>query len=147
LQGLNAKASLAAFLQSQSQQQQIANLLQQQQSAVNNKNNNNNNNKRNNAKSIVLGQQQAAIVLNQLNLQKQKASVLNGVAGHQRLVLLLSAWMLLSTEYCEQGWKRGKMRADDVCFVPEYFPYFEKVKGGLQGYLAVCVSLCPSPNA
>jgi hypothetical protein len=98
MQGLNAKASLAAFLQSQSQQQQIANLLQQQQhqhSVVNNKNNNNN--KRNNAKSIVLGQQQAAIVLNQLNLQKQKASALNGVSSHQRSVLMMSAWLLLST--------------------------------------------------
>jgi len=103
LQGLNAKASLAAFLQSQSQQQQIANFLQQQQqqqqqqqSAVNNKNNNNNNNKKNNTKSIVLGQQQAAIVLNQLNLQKQKPATLNGVSGHQRLVLMLSLSTALS---------------------------------------------------
>jgi hypothetical protein len=98
MQGLNAKASLAAFLQSQSQQQQIANLLQQQHhhSVVNNKNISNN--KRNNAKSIVLGQQQAAIVLNQLNLQKQKASALNGVSSHQRLVPILSAWLLLSAE-------------------------------------------------
>jgi hypothetical protein len=100
VQGLNAKASLAAFLQSQSQQQQIANLLQQQQqqSAVNNKNNNNN--KRNNAKSIVLGQQQTAIVLNQLNLQKQKVSALNGVSsGHQRSVPVLSAWLLVTTQH------------------------------------------------
>jgi len=99
LQGLNAKASLAAFLQSQSQQQQLANFLQQQQqqqqSAVNNKNNNNNN-KKSNTKSIVLGQQQAAIVLNQLNLQKQKPTTLNGISGHQRLVLMLSFLTALS---------------------------------------------------
>jgi hypothetical protein len=98
-QSLNAKASLAAFLQSQSQQQQqqqIVNFLQQQQqqqSAVNNKNSNNNNNKKNNTKSIVLGQQQAAFVLNQLNLQKQKPAAINGISGHQRLVLMLSLWL------------------------------------------------------
>ncbi|KAK7863526.1 hypothetical protein R5R35_004976 [Gryllus longicercus] len=87
--GLSAKASLAAFLQNQSQQnQQLTNLLHQQNVASNNKNNNcpmASNNKKNMAgKSIVLGQQQAAIVLNQLNLQKQKTAAPNGVVGHQR---------------------------------------------------------------
>jgi hypothetical protein len=31
--------------------------------------------------------------LNQLNLQKQKSAVLNGISGHQRLVLILSDWL------------------------------------------------------
>lgn len=71
---INAKASLAAFINQQQAQQQLNNIIQ----AANN--NNNTNNKLTGRRSIVLGQQQAAIVLNHLNLVKQK----NGVLGHQR---------------------------------------------------------------